>query len=78
MTEVHSSLKMPVQLIWGADDKTFPIVRARQMFRELPQSAELVEVRSACLLVHEEKPREVAEAALRFLHRAHSARRSAA
>jgi haloalkane dehalogenase len=62
----HARLRMPVQLIWGADDPTFPIAYARQMVKELPD-ARLVEIPGARLLVHEEKPADVTRAALEFL-----------
>jgi pimeloyl-ACP methyl ester carboxylesterase len=61
----HSRLAMPVQLIWGADDPTFPIGHAREMVKQLPKGS-LVEIADARLLAHEEKPDEVARAALAF------------
>jgi haloalkane dehalogenase len=59
----HARLTMPVRLIWGADDPTFPIGLAREMLQQLPH-ADLVEIRGARLLVHEEKPAEVVRAAV--------------
>ena len=66
LAQAHASLAMPVELIWGADDPTFPIEQARRMTKQLPD-ARLVEIPGACLLVHEEKPADVARAALDFL-----------
>lgn len=65
LPRLHAGLSMPVQLIWGADDPTFPIRHAREMVRQLPHGS-LVEIPGARLLVHEEKPEEVARAALEF------------
>ena len=62
----HARLTMPVQLIWGADDPTFPVEYARRMVRQLPD-ARLVEIPGGRLLVHEEKPADVARAVLGFL-----------
>ena len=62
----HASLEMPVRLIWGADDRTFPVELARKMVPQFP-SAELVEIRGGRLLVYEEKPAEVARAVVDFL-----------
>ena len=62
----HARLTMPVLLVWGADDPTFPIALARAMLAQLP-NARLVEIPGARLLAHEEKPAEVARAALEFL-----------
>jgi haloalkane dehalogenase len=62
----HARLTMPVELVWGADDPTFPIARARKMVGQFPD-ARLVEIPGAKLLVHEEKPAEVARAVLDFV-----------
>ncbi len=64
----HARLRMPVELVWGADDPTFPLALARRMVEQFP-AARLVEIAGACLLVHEEKPAEVAHAVLDFLGR---------
>lgn len=63
----HARITMPVLLIWGADDPTFPVEYARKMVKQLPNGA-LVEIPRAKLLVHEEKPEEVLRAVLPFLH----------
>jgi len=62
----HARLTMPVELVWGADDPTFPLALARDMARQFPD-ARLVEIAGARLLVHEEKPAEVARAVCDFL-----------
>lgn len=62
----HARLTMPVRLIWGLDDPTFPIGLARAMVAQFPD-ARLAAVTGARLLVHEEKPAEVARLALEFL-----------
>jgi haloalkane dehalogenase len=66
LEQAHTRLTMPVQLIWGADDPTFPVVLARKMVKQFPD-ARLLEIPGARLLVHEEKPAEVVSAALEFL-----------
>ncbi|MGH7895525.1 MAG: alpha/beta fold hydrolase [Candidatus Binatia bacterium] len=66
LEQAHARLMMPVELLWGADDRTFPVALARTMVKQLPD-ARLVEIPGARLLVHEEKPAEVARAALEFL-----------
>lgn len=66
LAELHARLTMPVQLVWGADDPTFPIADARRMLPQLPD-ARLVEVPGARLLVHEEKPEDVLRAVVPFL-----------
>lgn len=62
----HARITMPVRLIWGADDPTFPVEHARKMVRQFPD-AELVEVPGARLLVHEERPADVTRLVTEFL-----------
>ena len=62
----HAKLAMPVRLVWGADDPTFPVGLARLMAREFPRCG-MTEIAGARLLVHEEKPAETAAALLEFL-----------
>lgn len=57
----HARITMPVQLIWGADDPTFPVEYARKMVKQFPDGR-LAEIPGAKLLVHEEKPQEVVRA----------------
>jgi len=59
----HARLTMPVRLVWGADDPTFPVAIAREMRSQLPR-ADMIEIPGARLLVHEEKPLEVVRAAV--------------
>jgi pimeloyl-ACP methyl ester carboxylesterase len=51
----HARLTMPVRLIWGADDPTFPVALARAMVAQFAD-AQLTEIAGGRLLVHEEKP----------------------
>jgi len=67
LAERHRALTRPVLFVWGADDPTFPIERARSMTAQLPDCRGLVAIPRARLLVHEERPEEVARAALSFL-----------
>jgi len=66
LAQDHARLTMPVRLIWGADDPTFPVALAREMTKQFPD-ARLTEVPGARLLVHEEKPAVVARTVLDFL-----------
>lgn len=66
LADEHARLTMPVQLIWGAEDPTFPVALAHRMVAQFP-NARLAEIPGARLLVHEEKPAEVAKVTLEFL-----------
>lgn len=67
MAEAHGRLHLPVQLIWGEDDPTFPIGLAREMAHQFADSRGLVPIAGARLLPHEERPADVAQAVLGFL-----------
>lgn len=63
LNEIHSRLDVPVQLVWGEDDKFFPVDQARAMVKTFP-NAKLAVIPGAGLFSHEEKPQAVAEALL--------------
>jgi pimeloyl-ACP methyl ester carboxylesterase len=62
----HAELAMPVLLLWGEDDPTFPVALAREMAGQIPRS-HFVAVAGAKLLVQEEKPEQVTRETLEFL-----------
>jgi pimeloyl-ACP methyl ester carboxylesterase len=66
LRERHKQIRARVLFVWGADDPTFPEALAREMLPQLG-SAELRSIPGAKLLVHEEKPDEVAAQVLPFL-----------
>ena len=67
LAERHAEITAPVLFVWGEDDPTFPIERARPMAAQLADCRGFVAVPHARLLVHEEQPQAVADAALPFL-----------
>ena len=62
----HAELQMPVLLLWGEDDPTFPAPLAREMAGQIPKGR-FVGIAGARLLVHEEQPARTLEALLPFL-----------
>lgn len=66
LAALHRRLDVPVQLVWGEEDKFFPVDRARQAVSEFPD-AQLSVVPGAGLFSHEERPAEVAAAVLPVL-----------
>ncbi|MEM9036374.1 MAG: alpha/beta hydrolase [Actinomycetota bacterium] len=66
LPDIHARIDVPTQLVWGVDDKFFPVETAREMVKEFP-NAELTEISGAGLFSHEEKPAEVAAALLPVL-----------
>jgi haloalkane dehalogenase len=66
LEQLHPTLRCRVRLVWGADDPTFPVARAREMITQFSPPAQIHEIKNARLLVHEECPAEVAREALEF------------
>lgn len=67
---LHHTLTLPTLFVWGANDPTFPVDRARAMLCEFPHVAGFHLVDDAKLLVHEEQPAEVARRISEFLSEA--------
>jgi haloalkane dehalogenase len=67
LAQDHRKIRNPVLFIWGEEDVTFPLQRARVMSEQLPDCRGFAVIPAAKLLVHEERPAEVAQHVLRFL-----------
>jgi haloalkane dehalogenase len=63
LSELHQRIDVPVRLVWGNDDKFFPVAWASQMVSTFP-NASLAVIEGAGLFAHEERPAEVAGALL--------------
>ena len=61
--DLHRRIKVPVHLVWGEDDRFFPVKWARDMVGDFPD-ARLTVIPGTGLFAHEERPAEVAEALL--------------
>ena len=66
LAEVHRRIDVPVQLVWGAEDRFFPLAWAEEMVDTFAD-ARLAVVPGAGLFSHEERPAEVAGALLGVL-----------
>lgn len=73
LAAVHRRISAPVLFIWGEDDPFFPLKRARRMLDEFAAGAQMVTLKPAKLLVHEERPEAFVKAAVPFLQRAFGA-----
>ncbi len=63
---LHQRIDVPVQLVWGEQDRFFPVDWAREMVADFPD-ARLAVIPNAGLFSHEERPEAVAEALLPVL-----------
>ena len=67
LKDEHRKISAPTFFIWGEDDPTFPVERAREMIGQLPNCRGLETVPKAKLFVHEERPEAVGRMAREFL-----------
>ncbi|HTY18257.1 MAG TPA: alpha/beta hydrolase [Myxococcota bacterium] len=67
--ERHAELKMPALLLWGEDDRTFPVERAEPMAAQFGGPTRFVRIPHASLMPHEERPDAVLAELLPFLLR---------
>lgn len=67
--DTHQLIKADTLLIWGEDDKTFPVEKAKDMVGQFNGRCQLKVIKDACLLPHEEKSEEVNSLILNFLKR---------
>ena len=65
--ENHKKIKAKTLLIWGEDDKTFPIQKAKEMIIQFNGNCKLIPIKNASLLPHEEKSEEVLSYIIPFL-----------
>ncbi len=63
LADLHSTIDVPVALVWGDQDVFFPVAAAREMVGQFP-NATITEIAGAGLFSHEEAPAEVAAALL--------------
>ena len=55
LEEVHRQIEAPTLLVWGEQDRIFPLAGARQMLDQFPAGVTLEVIPDASLFVHEEK-----------------------
>ncbi len=67
--QTHQQIEANTLLIWGEDDKTFPIGLAKKMLPQFSCHCEFKAIKNASLLPHEEKPKEVMRLIMEFLSR---------
>jgi len=66
----HQRIKANTLLLWGEKDVTFPLKLAKKMISQFAEGrCQLEVIENACLMPHEEKPKEVARAILDFFQK---------
>ena len=73
LAQRHAEIRAPALLLWGEDDRTFPVELAEPMARQLGGPARFVRIPNASLMPHEERPDVVLEYLLPFLAEASDA-----
>mgnify|MGYP000486503549 CR=1 FL=1 len=65
----HQAMTMPVRLVWGELDPTFPISRAAKLREQFPNCDAIVAIQNSKLLPHEERPDQTLAAIQPFLEK---------
>ena len=63
----HAQIEIPVLLLWGEDDVTFPVALAEPMAAQFGGPTSFVRIPHASLMPHEERPEAVLASLLPFL-----------
>lgn len=63
----HKNIRADVLLLWGEDDKTFPVHLGEEMARQFSTNCRFVRISSASLMPQEERPDKVLEHLVPFL-----------
>ena len=66
MKQKHAQITMPVLLIWGEDDRTFPVEKAEKMAQQFP-TCEVCRIPDAKLLVQEEQAEKLSKVLHAFM-----------
>ncbi|NYD66325.1 alpha/beta fold hydrolase [Agromyces atrinae] len=75
LSDIHRRITAPTWFIWGRDDPTFPVTRARAMHAKFPDPRGFELIDRARLYVHEDQPAVVRRTLTGILAEVHEARR---
>lgn len=67
--QTHSKIKASVLLIWGENDKTFPIKLGLEMVNQFSSTCEFKAIKNASLLPHEEQPVKLVNEIFKFFNK---------
>lgn len=67
MRQAHSKIKADTLVLWGEDDRTFPVKMAEEMCGQMQAQTTFVRIAGASLMPHEEKPDAVLKHLVPFL-----------
>ena len=71
----HKLITAEVLLIWGEEDKTFPVKHAIEMCSQFNKNCHLIRIKEGALMPHEEQPEQVLKGILSFLQKNAGSRR---
>lgn len=63
----HADITANVLLLWGENDKTFPIELGKEMAKQFNSKLKFATIENASLLPHEEKPELILDEIIRFI-----------
>lgn len=66
LVSTHKNIDADTMIIWGEDDKIFPVEIAEQMSKQFAGKSQFVRIAKTELMPHEEKPDEILEFIMPF------------
>ena len=67
LREQHAIIRARILLLWGEQDKTFPVEQAEAMTEQMQGSVEFIRIPTAALMPHEEQPEEILKHVFPFI-----------
>ena len=66
LVSTHKRIKADTMIIWGEDDKIFPVEIAEKMSKQFNGNSQFIRISNTKLMPHEEKPEQILEHAIPF------------
>ena len=66
LVSTHKRIEADTLIIWGEDDKIFPVEIAEKMSKQFGANSQFVRIPKTELMPHEEKPEQILEHVLPF------------
>ena len=66
LVSTHKRIKADTMIIWGEDDKIFPVEIAEKMSKQFNGNSQFIRISNTKLMPHEEKPEQILGHAIPF------------
>ena len=67
LVSTHKNIKADTMIIWGENDKIFPVELAEKMSKQFNANTQFIRIPKTELMPHEEKPEQILNYVIPFL-----------